>query len=129
MSPEMPGGNRKGLSLPSFPLSMAGGIRAAMQRYPSRIALQDSNSSRSFHQLVERIDRITQAFIHDLALSMNDHAAILADSSIEYLEIVVGASQSGVALATINPRLSSKEVVEICDDAQVRVLFVDAGKH
>ena len=98
-----------------------------MYRNPAKIALQDSKSSRNFRQLVERIDRITQGFINDLALTMHDHAAILADNSIEYIEIVAGASQAGVALATINPRLGSNEVIKICDDAQARVLFVDAG--
>ena len=107
--------------------SLAGGIRTAMQRNPSKIALQDSNGTRSYRQLVERIDRITQGFVHDLALGMRDRVAILAGNSIEYIEITVGASQAGVALAKINPRLSNEEVISICDDAQARVLFVDAG--
>ena len=117
---------RKDLPRTYFPLSLAGGIRTAMYRNPAKIALQDSNSYRSYRQLVERIDCITQGFISDLALTMDDHAAILADNSIEYIEIVAGASQAGVALATISPRLSSDEVIAVCDDAQVRVLFVDA---
>ena len=42
------------------------------------------------------------------------------------MEIVLGASQAGVALATINPRLSLPEILAICEDAQARVIFADA---
>jgi long-chain acyl-CoA synthetase len=46
-------------------------------------------------------------------------------NSIEYMEIVVGASQAGVALATVNPKLSLAEIAAICNDAAARVVFVD----
>lgn len=105
--------------------SLAGGIRTAMRRNPSKIAIQDSNGTRSYRQLVERIDRITHGLINGLAPGRPERAAILAGNSIEYIEIVAGASQAGVALANINPRLSNEEVMAICDDAQARVLFVD----
>ena len=126
MSMETAGATGSDLPQPQSLLSLAGGIRAAMQRNPSKIALQDSNGTRSYRQLVERFDRITYGFINDLALGMHDRAAILAGNSIEYIEVTVGAAQAGVALAKINPLLSNGEVISICDDAGARVLFVDS---
>jgi len=42
------------------------------------------------------------------------------------MELVLGAAQAGIALATINPKLSPPEVVAICDDACARALFLVA---
>ena len=75
----------------------------------------------------DRVDRVTAAITGDLGLGVGDHGAIVASNSIEYMEIVIGASQAGVALATINPKLAPAEIVAICEDAAARVLFVDAA--
>ena len=42
------------------------------------------------------------------------------------MEIILGASQANIAMATINPKLSVTEIVAICDDAEAKVLFLDA---
>ena len=110
-----------------WPLSLVGGIRSAMSRNPSKTAIRDSNASRSYGQLIRRMDRVTTGLYDDLGLTCNDHAAIVADNSIEYIEVVGGTSQAGVALATLSPRLSTTEITAICDDAEARALFVDAA--
>ena len=51
------------------------------------------------------------------------HGAILAGNCIEYLEIVAGAAQAGIPLATVNPGLSPREVAGICDDAEAAGAF------
>ena len=106
-------------------LSLPGGIRAAMQRNPAKVALKHNDQQRTYGELMERIDRVCAGIIDDIGLKHGDHAAIVAANSIEYLEIILGASQAGIGTATVNPRLSPPEIVAICDDAQARVLFVD----
>ena len=106
-------------------MSLVSGIRASMLANPEKVAITDSQGSRSYAELVFRIDKITSGFITDLKLPVGSHAAIVANNSIEYLEVVCGASQAGVALATINPALSADEITAICDDADARVLFTD----
>ena len=98
-----------------------------MGRNPSKPAICDSKTTRTYGQLIDRMDRVTTGLYDDLGLTCNDHAAIVADNSIEYIEVVGGASQAGVALATLSPRLSTAEITAMCDDAQARVLFVDAA--
>jgi len=108
-------------------LSLPGGVRAAMQRNPSKVALKHRDKQRTYAELVARIDRVCAGILTDLGLQHGDHAAIVSANSIEYLEVVLGASQAGIGTATVNPRLSTPEVVAICDDAEARVLFVDAA--
>lgn len=104
---------------------MAGGVRAAMHRNPDKIAYTQGGRNRSYAALVERMDRMASAMLGELGLQPGDHAAIIGKNSIEYMEIVFAASQAGVALATVNPRLAPPELVAICDDAGAKVLFVD----
>ncbi len=108
-------------------LSIAGGVRAAAGRDRNKIAYRHGERTRTYGQLIERIDRVTTAMAEDLGLSNGAHGAIVAQNSIEYMEIVIGAAQAGVALATINPKLSTAEIKAICEDARARVLFVDAA--
>jgi len=108
-------------------LNMAAGLRAAMQRAPDKIALEHRGRTRSYGELVARMDRVTAALLAVPGFGPGTHAAIIAPNSIEYLEIAFGASQAGVPLATINPRLTPREMVAICDDAHARVLFAEAG--
>jgi acyl-CoA synthetase (AMP-forming)/AMP-acid ligase II len=121
-----PGGQAGSLPFSFQHLSLASGIRAAMYRNPDKVAFRHRDGTRSYRALVDRIDRVTAALRDDLGLGPGHHGAIVAKNSIEYVELVIGASQAGVALATVNPRLSVREVVAICDDAEARVLFADA---
>ncbi len=107
-------------------LSIAGGVRAAAGRDPGKLAYRHAQRTRTYGQLIDRIDRVTTAMSADLGLHDGDHGAIVSANSIEYMEIVIGAAQAGVALATINPKLSATEIKAICEDAEARVLFVDA---
>ena len=106
-------------------LSLVGGIRSAMDRHPTKVAITDTNSQRTYSELIGRIDRISSGFVSHLDLSTQAHAAIVAGNSIEYVEVIAGASQAGIPLATINPQLSAAEVTAICNDARAEVLFTD----
>ncbi len=106
-------------------MSLPGGVRAAMLRNPEKIALKHHDQEISYRDFVSRIDRVCSALLSKHGLQHGDHAAIVSANSIEYLEIVLGASQAGVGTATINPRLSTTEIVSIANDARARVLFVD----
>jgi long-chain acyl-CoA synthetase len=106
-------------------LSLVGGLRAAMYRAPDKVAYAQAGRTRTYRDLLSRIDTLSVAIGPALGVRPGEHAAILARNSIEYMEIVFAASQAGVPLATVNPRLALPEIVAICDDAQAAVLFVD----
>jgi acyl-CoA synthetase (AMP-forming)/AMP-acid ligase II len=107
-------------------LSLPGGVKAAAERNPAKIAYRHGENTRTYGSFVQRMNKVSSAIIHDLELTVGDHAAIVARNSIEYMELVLGAAQAGVALATINPKLSPPEIVAICDDACAQALFVNA---
>jgi acyl-CoA synthetase (AMP-forming)/AMP-acid ligase II len=106
-------------------LSLAGGVKAAAGRDRSKLAFRHGEKTRSYGALTDRFDKVSAAIAGDLGLKTGDHGAIVAQNSIEYVELVLGASQAGVALATINPKLSPPEIAGICNDARAKVLFLD----
>ena len=109
-------------------LSIPEGIRSAMSRNPSKTAYKHGNKKRTYKGLVQRMDRISSGLLHHLNPS-EGHVAIVASNSIEYMEIVLGASQAGIPIATVNPKLSDKEIKAICDDAEAKILFMDQASY
>ncbi|NND54359.1 MAG: AMP-binding protein [Gammaproteobacteria bacterium] len=108
-------------------MSLPGGVRAAMLRNPEKIAMKHREQEVTYGEFMARVDQVCAGLLNDCGLQHGDHAAIISANSIEYLEVVLGASQAGIGTATINPRLSPPELAAIADDARARVLFVDAA--
>jgi long-chain acyl-CoA synthetase len=107
-------------------MTMAEGLRAAMLRTPDKIAVIHGAETRSYRDLVARIDRVANAALADLKLAPGETAAIVARNCIAYVEIVCGIPAAGVPVATVNPRLTAPEIAAICDDANARVIFTDS---
>ena len=96
-----------------------------MRRRPDKVAVIHGDRQLTFRTFVGRIEALADAAAGTLGLRPGMNAAIAARNSIAYLEIACGVPEAGVALATINARLTPAEIVAICDDAQAEVLFAD----
>ena len=107
-------------------ITMARGVRAAMQREPGKIAISHGTRLRSYAELVARIDQVTRATLA-LGLEPGQNAAIVARNCIEYLEVACGIPEAGIALATINSRYTRAELEQVCDDAEARLIITDAA--
>ncbi len=113
---------------PSFmPITISSGIRASAARTPSKVALSEDKRSLTYAQLVENIDRVETLASVGLQLKPGEHVALMAPNCIEFIEIVCGLADAGLATAMVNPRLTAKEAAYICNDSQAQVLFVHAS--
>ena len=83
--------------------------------------------TRTYSELTQRIGSIS-GIIHSFQILSKSNIAIVASNSIEYMEIVLAASQLGHPIATVNPKLTANEIVSICEDAQASLIFVDQKK-
>ena len=100
------------------------GILSACSQSPSKVAYKHGQKTRTYHELKQRIDSIS-GIIHSFQIPMKCNIAIVASNSIEYMEIVLAASQSGHPIATVNPKLTANDIVSICEDAEAKLVFVD----
>ena len=106
-------------------MSMASGIRCNVARDPGKTALICGEHRLTYGQLVDRIDRV-RAVAVGLGLKPGDRAAIIAGNCLEYIEIVDGLAEAGIAVATLNPRHTAAELGYILQDCGARIAFVSA---
>ncbi len=105
-------------------LTFARGVRASARRSPNKVAVRSEGRELRYHQLVSRFSRLGAFAADGLGMQLGDRAAILSPNCAEYIEVALGLGERGYALATLNHRLTPREVAEILDDCTPRVLFV-----
>lgn len=105
------------------PLTVGSGMRAVALHSPDKIALTEGARALTYRRFVERADKLS-GLLGGMALADRCNVAILAPNCLEYIEVVVGASEAGHAVTTLNPKLNAREIGAICDDCGARVLFV-----
>ena len=104
--------------------NISDGVRSACLKDPSKIAYKHGKNTRTYQELAQRMDSISSV-ISSFDIPPKSNLGIVASNSIDYMEIVLAASQLGHPIATVNPKLTAKEIVSICEDAQARLIFVD----
>ena len=104
--------------------NISDGVRSACLKNPSKIAYKHGKNTRTYSELAQRINTISN-LISSFGIPLKSNIAIVASNSIEYMEVVLAASQLGHPIATVNPKLTKKEIVSICEDAEANLIFVD----
>jgi acyl-CoA synthetase (AMP-forming)/AMP-acid ligase II len=103
------------------------GIRASAGRTPDKVAIRESGRELTYARLVDRIGRVANLVHAGLGLRHGERAAVLSANCLEYIEIVCGMAEAGVAAATIGPAAAPPEIRFICEDSGARVMFVSAA--
>lgn len=111
----------------NLPVTLSCGVRSSAARTPAKVALSEGQNQLTYAQLADRIDRVVGLASARLGLGRGDHAALMAPNCLEFIEIVCGLADAGVATAMVNPRLTAYEVAYICNDSQAKVLFVHSS--
>lgn len=109
-----------------LPVTITSGIRASAARTPGKVAVSEGPRRLTYAQLVDRIDRVLSMVAGDLGLQPGDHVAMMLPNCLEFIEIVCGLADAGIATAMVNPRLTAHEATYICKDSGVKALFVHA---
>jgi len=109
-------------------VTMAAGIRMSVAREPNKVALICGDRTLTFAQLAERIAKVS-AMAVGMGLRKGDRAAIVATNCLEFIEIVDGLAEAGVAVATPNPKQTSTELGFILQDCGARVAFVSPAQE
>lgn len=104
-------------------LLVSGGLHAAAARSPGKCALICDGVSRSYGELASRVRSVCGGAL-TYGVGKGDRIALLAPNCIEYPELVVGLSDAGAIVATLNPRSTTREIISACNDCSARLLFV-----
>ena len=107
------------------PPSIASAIEQNAAHHPRKIAAEDPFRKISYSTLSRRVHALATMAYREPLLAGGQHCGILSKNRIEYIELIAGLPEARIAATTINPLLSPHEILEICNDARVKVLFVD----
>ncbi|MEO7150603.1 MAG: class I adenylate-forming enzyme family protein [Burkholderiaceae bacterium] len=106
--------------------AIAGLIRHHAQRDPRHPAIDDGTLVLDYGALDALMDRVAASLQRD-GLRPGDAIAICAVSSTRYAAVFLGALRAGVAVAPLAPGSTPHSLARMLDDAQARLLFVDAA--
>lgn len=99
-------------------------LRSVAALTPDSVILQCGVDTRTAGQLWDRSLRVAHGLI-DAGVAAQDRVAYLGRNSLEYFEILYGASVIGAVSTSLNWRLSSRELAAVLNDTGASVLFVD----
>ena len=94
-------------------LLLSGGLHAAAARWPTKPALICGDVTLTYEALASRVRRVCGA-VQAMGLRPGDRVAILSPNCAQYLELVVGLSDAGLIVATLNARSTAHEVAAAC---------------
>ncbi|MFA6310007.1 MAG: class I adenylate-forming enzyme family protein [Sterolibacterium sp.] len=101
-------------------------IRQHAREHPSHRALVAGSQALDYAALDAWMDRVAYALQRD-GLKPGDAVAICASMSIAYAAVFLGALRAGVVVAPLAPGSTAASLGRMIEDAQARVLFVDAA--
>jgi long-chain acyl-CoA synthetase len=101
-------------------------IRLHAQEAPSRTALADSQRTLDYGALDALMDRVAASLQRD-GLRAGDAIAICAASGTHYAALFLGALRAGIAVAPLAPGSTPASLARMIEDAQARILFLDAA--
>lgn len=98
-----------------------------LARAPGSPALSYRNTSTSYGELAELIDRAARAML-DLGLDRHERVALYLEKRPETVAAMFGAAAAGGAFVPINPVLKAAQVAYILKDCNVRILVTSAER-
>ncbi len=92
---------------------------------PNAVALWEGESSRTFGELDDRVNRLANVLI-EMGVSSRDRVAILSRNRMEYVEVELAAGKIGAITACQNWRLADPELKHCLDLVEPKVVIVEA---
>ena len=101
-------------------------IRLRAQEVPADQELCESGRHMSYGELDAMMDRVAAALQRD-GLRPQQHVAICAAASIDYVIVFLGALRAGLAVAPLAPGSTPQQLQAMANDARTELVFLDAA--
>ncbi len=100
-------------------------LRVNAVKFPDRIAFCDATRRYTFPETNARVNRLANA-LAGLGVEKGDKVSCFMENSIEICELYLACAKIGAVINPINFRLVGPEIEYIVNNADARVLLVDA---
>ena len=116
-------------TMPDFPLTLQHFLWRATTLFPSKEIVTRRESSRhryTYAQFGQRVAQLAHA-LKELGVGAGDRVGTLAWNNYRHLELYFAVPGAGAVLHTLNPRLFPEHLQYVINDAEDKVIFVDAS--
>jgi len=116
-------------TMPDFPLTLQHFLWRSTTLFPSKEIVTRRESGRHRYTYAEFGQRVAQLAhgLKELGVSPGDRVGTLAWNNYRHLELYFAVPGAGAVLHTLNPRLFPEHLQYVINDAEDRVIFVDAS--
>jgi len=116
-------------TMPDFPLTLQHFLWRSTTLFPSKEIVTRRESGRHRYTYTEFGQRVAQLAhaLKELGVSPGDRVGTLAWNNYRHLELYFAVPGAGAVLHTLNPRLFPEHLQYVINDAEDRVIFVDAS--
>jgi fatty-acyl-CoA synthase len=115
---------RVGLTLLRWGPTPASGYAISALRTPSRPAIHDERGTITFAELQAQTNALARG-LRGLGVREGDSIAILCRDHRGFVEASVAASKLGATLLLLNTSFAGRQIAEVCENEQPRVLLYD----
>ncbi len=98
-------------------------VRQRAAERPDSLAVICGQSRISWLDFDCRINRVANA-LHSLGVGRDDRVAVLASTSVEYLEVFMGTLRAGACLVPLSTMASTEALQKMLVDCSAKVLFL-----
>jgi fatty-acyl-CoA synthase len=115
--------------MPDYPLTLQHFLWRSTTLFPKKeiVTRRDSGRHRyTYSDFGKRVAQLAHA-LKELGVEQGDRVGTLAWNNYRHLELYFGVSCAGAVLHTLNPRLPAEHLKFIVNDAEDKVIFVDAS--
>ena len=99
-------------------------LEHATKCYPSSTAIVEGDRRLTYYELGENVAR-TMTVLRDLGVTEGNRVAVLAQNSVQFVEIWLAVPMMGATLAPLNTRLTTHELRPIIEEYDPVLLLTD----
>jgi acyl-CoA synthetase (AMP-forming)/AMP-acid ligase II len=116
-------------TMPDFPLTLQHFLWRSTTLFPSKEIVTRRESSRHRYTYADFGGRVAQLAhaLKELGVNPGDRVGTLAWNNYRHLELYFAVPGAGAVLHTLNPRLFPEHLQYVINDAEDKVIFVDAS--
>jgi len=103
-------------------MNLAENLERSAYYFPDRLSIIQDNRKVSYLEFNGDSNRVATALI-GLGVQRDDHVALCAPNSYEWLAFYFGVLKAGAVAVTLPSTLTKTELTRLLDDARPRVLF------
>jgi acyl-CoA synthetase (AMP-forming)/AMP-acid ligase II len=105
--------------------SLAGELRQATARDPGRVAVVDERRAVTYHELLERAERLARALRGTVGVEPGDRVGVLCRNSAAMIETLVAVTSLGADAVLNNTGLSGPQLSTVAREQELRALIHD----